>query len=160
MTTTGKIITGSVIGVGLIAGISYLRRLTNMEANLVVVPKASLAQLALDGLIIRVDAVLKNPTTGSFTMKFPFIKLLYKDTVVGSSQASNQNVQIPPHGEAKIENVRVRVPLESIFSLAASLLAAIKKEETIKLKIEVQSDLDLGLIKKFYQNTQEVVLAT
>ena len=159
MSPTGKIITGTLIGTGLVAGFRYISRLTNMQKQLVVVPKASLAKMNLDGLTIRVDAVLKNPTTGSFSMKFPFIKLLYKDTVVGSSQASDQNIQVPAHGEARIENVMVNVPLESIFSLAASLLTAIKNKETVKLKIEVQSDLDLGIIKRFYQHTQEVVLA-
>lgn len=158
MTTTGKVITGSLLGVGIVAGIRYFKQLNTMQNHLVVVPEASVAQLNLDGLIIRVDAVLKNPTTGSFTMKFPFIKLLYKDTVVGSSQASNQNIQVPAHGEVRMENVRVRIPLESIFSLAASLLTAIKKKETVKLKVEVQSDLDLGIIKRFYQHTEEVVL--
>jgi hypothetical protein len=160
MKVAGRVIAGSLLGAGLVTGLHYVSRMRRMRDALVVVPKATLAKLNLDGLIIRVDAVLKNPTAGSFSMKFPFIKLLYKDTVVGSSQASNQNIKIPANGEARIENLRVNVPLESIFSLAASLLTAIKKKEPVKLKIEVQTELDLGLFQKFYQNTQEVVLAT
>ena len=93
-------------------------------------------------------------------MKFPFIKLLYKDVVVGSSQAVNQDIKVPAHGEARIEKVLIEVPLENIFSLAASLISAIKASTTIKLKVQVMTELDLGIIKRNYQSTQEVVLAT
>jgi hypothetical protein len=160
MTSTGKLITGSLLGAGLVAGFAYWKQLKRMENNLVVIPSASLAKLNLDGLIIRVDAVLKNPTKGSFALKFPFIKLLYKDVVIGSSQAVNQDITIPAFGEAKVEKVMVNIPVENLFSMAASIFNAIRNKEKVKLKIETITEIDIGWIQQPYQTTQEVVLAT
>jgi hypothetical protein len=160
MTPAAKIITGSVLGAGVIAAYGYVRRLMNMKDQLVVTPKASIAKMNLDGLTIRVDAVMKNPTKGSFSLKFPFIKLLYKDVVVGSSQAVNEEVKIPAHGEARIEKIMITIPVENIFSVTAGILKAVKDSQKITLKIEVITEVNLGWIRRPYKDSQEVVLAT
>jgi hypothetical protein len=160
MTGTGKLITGSLLGAGLLACFAYWKRLNRMENNLVVVPSASLAKLNLDGLIIRVDAILKNPTKGSFSLKFPFLKLLYKDVVIGSSQAVNRDITIPAFSEARVEKILVNIPVENLFTMAASIFNAIRNKEKVKLKIQVVTEVDVGLIQQPYQSTEEVVLAT
>lgn len=160
MTSAGKLITGSLLGAGMMAGVVYWNRIRRMESNLMVVPSASLAKLNLDGLIIRVDAVLKNPTKGSFSLKFPFLKLLYKDIVIGSSQAVNQDITIPAFGEARIEKVLVNIPVTNLFTMAASIFNAIRNKEKVKVKIQVITEIDIGLLQQPYQSTEEVVLAT
>src|SRR5215212_2749698 len=102
MSLTGKVLTGTLIGAGVIAGYSYYLKMTKTKAELQVVPDASIHQVNWNGITIRLDLLLKSPTKGSFSMKFPFIKLTYKDSLVGSSQVVNQDIKIPAFGQAKI----------------------------------------------------------
>ena len=90
MSLTNKIITGALIGGGVIAGYSYYLKMRRTEAQLQVIPNAGIDKVNWDGITIRLDFLLKNPTKGSFSIKFPFIKLTYKDSLVGSSQVVNQ----------------------------------------------------------------------
>ncbi len=102
MSLVTKILAGTVISAGAIAGWSYVKNLKKAQAELEVVPKASIYQLSWDGLTIKVDVLLKNPTKGSFSVKFPFVKLLYKDATIGSSQVVNKEIKIPQFGEVLI----------------------------------------------------------
>src|SRR5688572_26739652 len=114
MSLTTKILTSTAAGALAIAGWSYVNNLKRAAAELEVVPKASIYQLSWDALTVRVDILLKNPTKGSFSLKFPFVKLLYKDTTVGSSQAVNKEIKIPSYGEVVIEKMMVQIPITSV----------------------------------------------
>src|SRR5258706_13251653 len=103
------------------------------KAELEVVPDASLYQVNLKGIIIRIDLLLKNPTKGSFSIKFPFVKLKYKDSLIGSSQVVNQDIKIPAFGQAKVDKILVNVPILSIFSVSSSILKAVQNKEEVKI---------------------------
>jgi hypothetical protein len=60
-----KIIAGTAIGAGVIAGIAYVNRIRRAQVQLQVIPNANIYQLSLEGLTIKVDALLKNPTGAS-----------------------------------------------------------------------------------------------
>lgn len=103
------------MGGGLIAGYSYYLRIKKTKSQLQIVPTAKVHQVNWDGIIIRLDLLLKNPTKGSFSVKFPFVKLTYKESLVGSSQVVNKDIKIPAYGEAKIEKILVHIPALHIF---------------------------------------------
>src|ERR1700748_3309011 len=86
MAAINKIIMGTAIGAGVIALISYFTNMRRASAQLEVIPNANIHSLSWTGLKIRVDATLKNPTSASFKVKFPYIKVSHKDTTLGSSQ--------------------------------------------------------------------------
>src|SRR5437762_8384673 len=126
---TRKILTTTLIGGGLIAGFSYYLTMKKTTAELEVIPEVSINSVNWDGIAIRIDLLLKNPTKGSFSIKFPFVKLTYKDTTVGSSQVVNKDIKIPSYGQAKIEKLLVNIPVLSIFSVSSSLLKTIQNKE-------------------------------
>ena len=158
MSSLTKIITGTVLGAGVIAGISYFKNLRKAQAELEIIPKANLYSLSWDGLTIRVDVLMKNPTRGSFSIKFPFVKLIYKDTTIGSSQAVNKNIKIPPYGEAMVEKILVQVPVTSIFSVVFALVKSLYNKEPVKLTIKTMTTVDVGLAKIPYENETEVIV--
>ena len=158
MSSFTKIIAGTVLGAGVIAGISYFKNLRKAQAELEIIPKANLYSLSWDGLTIRVDVLLKNPTKGSFSIKFPFVKLIYKDTTIGSSQAVNENIKIPPYGEAIIEKILVQVPVTSVFSVVFALVKSLYNKEPVKLTIKTMTTVDVGLAKIPYENETEVIV--
>jgi hypothetical protein len=153
-----KVLTVTLIGGGLIAGYSYYVKMKKTTAELEVIPDASIHSVNWDGITIRLDLLLKNPTKGNFSIKFPFVKLTYKDTTVGSSQVVNQDIKIPAYGQAKIEKLLVNIPVLSIFSVSTSILKAIQNKEQLKMIATLMTTIDLGLVSVPFEESHEVIL--
>lgn len=158
MSGTKKFITVALIGGGAIAGYSYYLKMKRTQAELLVVPEASIYAVNLNGITIRLDLLLKNPTRGSFTIKFPFVKLIYKDSLIGSSQAVNQDIKLPAFGQVKVEKILVNVPMLSVFSVSASILKAIQSNEEIKITATLITSVDLGWTKRPFEESHEIIL--
>lgn len=158
MSLLTKILAGTVVGAGAIAGWSYVQNLKKAQAELQVVPKVSLHQLSWDGLTIKVDVLLKNPTKGSFSVKFPFVTLLYKDAVIGSSQAINKEIKIPQFGEVLIDKIMVQIPMNNVFSVVFTLIKALFNKEAVTLTVRTLTHINLGWVVLPYENKQEVII--
>lgn len=159
METWKKIAVGTVIGGALIGGTVYIVRLNSMSAELEILPMVRIHKLDLTGLTLAVDLQLKNPTRSTFKIKFPFVKLVYKDTTVGSSQVLDKDITIPAFGEAIIEKIMIRVPLLNIFSLSGSLLRAVQNKEAVKIEVRTLTTIDLGWKKVPYTKSDTVALS-
>ncbi len=153
-----KILLGLGIGGGLFAGGMYLWRLKKTSVDLDIVPTVKLHKLDLQGLVLRVDVTLKNPTRTSLKLKFPFIKLSIKGNSIGSSQAVNQDVALPAFGEAKFEAIMIRIPMLSLLSTAKGLLQAVQQSQPFTIGVTTMTTIDLGLKKVPYDKTDEVQL--
>ncbi|MFT3843692.1 MAG: hypothetical protein QM725_01465 [Lacibacter sp.] len=153
-----KLVTGATLSLAAIAGWTYVSNLKRSAAELQIIPKASLYKLGWDGLVIRVDVLLKNPAKGSFVMQFPFVTVLYKNTVVGSSQASSKEVKVPATSEIKLDPVYIQIPVSNVFSVVFSLVKSLFNKEAITMLIRTQTQIKLGLISIPYENKTEVNL--
>jgi len=158
MSLTRKVLTGTLIGAGLIAGYRYYLNMKKTQAELEVIPDARLHEVNWDGIIIRIDVLLKNPTKGSFAIKFPFVKLIYKGTTIGSSEAVNKDITIPAYGQAKIEKILVKIPMISIFTVSSSILKAIQNNEQVQITAKMMTTVDLGWTKIPFEESHEVTL--
>src|SRR5258706_4812495 len=128
------------------------------KAELEVVPDASLYQVNLKGIIIRIDLLLKNPTKGSFSIKFPFVKLKYKDSLVGSSDVVNKDIKIPAYGQAKIDKILVNIPMLSVFSVSSSILKAIQSKVEVKITTTLTTTIDLDWTTLPFEESHEITL--
>ncbi|MBS1577386.1 MAG: hypothetical protein JST09_18965 [Bacteroidetes bacterium] len=155
---TKKILTVALVGGGLIAGYSYYLKMRKTQAELEIVPDARLYQVNWDGITIRIDLLLKNPSKGSFSIKFPFVKLTYKGTLVGSSEVVNKDITIPAYGQAKIDKIMVNIPILSIFTVSSSILKAIQNKEQVNLTATLMTTIDLGFSKIPFEESHEVIL--
>jgi hypothetical protein len=158
MSLLTKILTTTVVGAGAYAGWSYLKNLKTAGAELEVLPKGTVHQLSWDGLTIRLDVLLKNPTKGSFTLKFPFVKLLYKDTVIGSSTPVDKDIKIPAFGQVMIDKIMVQIPIMGVFSLAFTLVKALISGQSETLTVRTLTTIDLGIIKLPHEAKQEITI--
>jgi hypothetical protein len=158
MSSLMKILAGTALGAGVIATISYFRRLQKTQAELEIIPVASLHQLSWNAVTIKVDVLLKNPTKGAFKIKFPFVKLIYHGTTMGSSQAVDKDIHIPSFGEAKIENILIQLPVAGVFSIVAGIVTSIKNKEPVKFSIKTMTVIDIGIARIPYENETEVLL--
>lgn len=153
-----SLLTLTLIGGSLIAGYSYYVSLKKTSAELEVIPEASLQAVNWNGITIRLNLLLKNPTKGSFSMKFPFIKILYKDSPVGSSEIVDKIIKIPAFGQAKVDGLLISIPILNIFSVSSSILKAIQNKEPVTITAQMMTTIDLGLISLPYQENHEIIL--
>ena len=159
METWKKITLGTVIGGALIGGTVYVIRLNKMGAELETTPTVKIHKLDLTGLTLRVDVQLKNPTRTPLKLKFPFVKLIYKGTSIGSSQVLDKDITLPAFGEAVIDQIMIRVPILSVFSLSGSLLSAIQNKETAKIDVTTLTTIDLGWKKVPFTKNDTVTIS-
>ena len=130
-------LTKILIGTGVVLTGGYLFRMNRTSANLEIEVNSQLLSLKISGLMVRINAKIKNPTDGTLKIKYPFVKLAYKGDTVGSSQVINQDITIPKYGEANIEGIMINIPLTGIFSVAMDLLKSLKTGAGVKVMIKV-----------------------
>lgn len=155
---TGKAIVGTVLGAGLAAGIFYLTKIKRAGAHLQVIPHAFIHQLSLDGLTIRVDAMLKNPNGVGFHIKYPYIEVSHKDVLAGSSQVVNKDIKIPAYGQVLIKGMMVKIPVLSFFSVMYDVAKSLLNKGAIVFNVAVITTIDLGLTKIPFEHKQDFTL--
>jgi hypothetical protein len=154
----GKILVGTAVGAGVVAGVAYYMNLKRAQATLEVKPQAFIHKLDWNGLTVRVDATLKNPTKVGFSIKFPFIKVDYKDNQIGSSQVINKDIKVPAYGEVLIKDIMIVIPVMSFFSVIYELIKALMANQPIALFLKTVTTIDLGWTTMPYEDKKEVVL--
>src|ERR1700744_3825672 len=80
MSAIVKILAGTAVGAGVIVGVKYFTNIKRAQTQLQIVPSVFIHQLSFEGLTLRVDALLKNPTNAHFTIKYPFIEMMHLDS--------------------------------------------------------------------------------
>ncbi len=158
MASINKIIMGTAIGAGVIALIGYFSQMRRASAQLEVIPNANIHSLSWTGLKIRVDAILKNPTSASFKVKFPYIKVSHKDTTLGSSQVIDKDISIPAYGQVVINDMMVEISTLSFFSIAYDIIKSLNNNESVALTVEIITTIDLGWSKIPYDEKKEITL--
>jgi hypothetical protein len=154
-----KIVLGTLASGAVIGTTVYVMRLNKMSAELETVPKIMLHKLDLTGITIRIDVQLKNPTRTGFKIKFPFIKLVYNKVTVGSSQAVDKDITIPPFGEAVINAIMVKIPMLSLFSQSGGLIRAMQNKDAVKMDVKTLTTIDLGWRKVPYTKSDTLTLS-
>lgn len=153
-----KIVLGTGIGAGVVGIIAYVSRLKRTSVQLESIATAKIHSLKMDGLTIRIDVQLKNPTDSTFKIKFPFVKVLYKEKTIGTSQVINKDIQIPPYGEAVIEGIMIKVPFTGLLTLGAGLYKLLVNKEPAPIFVKTISTIDLGWKKVPYEKTDDNTL--
>lgn len=153
-----KIIVGTGIGAGIIGAIAYFSRLNRTNTELETVATARLHSLKMDGLTVRIDVQIKNPTNNSFKIKFPFVKLLYKDKTIGTSQVINKDITIPEYGEAVVEAIMVKIQVTGLLSLGGGLFSLLSKNQAVTIAVKTITTIDLGWKQMPYEKTDNSTL--
>ena len=148
----------SGIGAGVVGIATYASRLSKASNNLETVIKANLHSIKLQGITIRIDVQIKNPSSVGFKIKYPFVKVLFKESVVGTSQVIDKVITIPKHGEVNVEGIMITIPYTGLFSVGAGLLKALSNNEGAKLTVKTISTVDLGWKKLPYEKLSDITL--
>jgi len=137
---------------------AYGRKMVRMKANLIVTPEVSVQSIGLTGIVLRTDVQIKNPSDSGFSIKFPFVTLVYNNTLLGSSNLVNQEIAVKAYSEVNIQKIMISIPLSGLLSVASGLISAIQSKQPVKIIVKVSTVVDLGWKKIDYDDTQEIAL--
>jgi len=127
-----------LIGSGVLVGggvLMYLSKINRLQGNLEIVTRPMIHKVNLMGLVIRIEATLKNPTGAAIKVKYPFVKLQYKGKTIGSSEAKNRDYQVPKYGEVNLEPIELKLTFLNLAMTAPDLLKAYRSEGKLHLSV-------------------------
>jgi len=150
-----KILIGTGITAAVAGVVTYVSRLNKMSTELVIVPTVKVHKIALDGITLRCGCRMKNPTRTKIRIKFPFVKLIYKNSVVGSSQSVDKDIEVPAFGEAQVDAMMVQIPFLGLFSIAGDLIKSLQDGTAVKVGVKTTTLINLGWKKIPYEDYQE-----
>ena len=119
-----------------------LQELQKLSDKLQSIPSAMIHKFDLSGLTIRIDVKIKNPTANGFKMRYPFIDVVFDSKPIGSSQANDKVISIPPNGEVKITGIMLNFSLLGMLSVVGGLIKSIESGKEVKLNVTTTSSID------------------
>ena len=137
---------------------AYASKMIKLKARLIVTPEVSVYKVGLSGLTLQANVQIKNYSAGTCSLKFPFVTLYYKETLLGSSNIVNQDIPITAYGEANIEKIIIDIPLASVFSVATALINSIQNKQAVAITVKTTTVINLGLQSLDYEDTQTIPL--
>jgi len=144
-------------GLGIVV-YTYARKLKRTQANLIVIPQVSVQRIDLTGVTLRTDVQIKNPSVGTFSIKWPFVTLLYKGTLLGSSDVINKDIPFKDYSQAILDKIMIHTPLSGALNVVSDLISSIQNKQQVKVTVKVATVVDLGWKKVSYDDIQEITL--
>jgi hypothetical protein len=135
MKTEAKI----ALGIGVVAlgfGTAYILKMKRLSEELETTTSVMIHKVNLNGIELKVDVTLKNPTQGTLRIKHPFVKFLYKDKVFATSEIKNSDITIPKFGQVNIEPIFIQLGFISLASVTPDLLKQYRSSGQLDLVVK------------------------
>ena len=129
-------------GAVLLLGLGYAWRLNRTRRNLETISRVRLAELTWKEVTLAADTILKNPTNGKLKIKFPFVKVKHKDYLIGSSTVQDRDLEIPAHGELKINDLFIVSRIADLEAVAGEFFDyLLGKRSQVAVDVEIITEL-------------------
>lgn len=137
MVKTSHLLIGAGAVAALFYGGSYLLKLKRLSAELESETKVAIHKVSLTGIELVIKVKLKNPSEGSIKVKHPFVKMMYGEKTVASSQVRDSDITVEKFSEVNLDPIKISL---GFLSMATSVPALIKEyRETGKLNLTVHT---------------------
>lgn len=149
-----------MIGAGVLGlwyGGSYLLKLNRLSSELETVTKAAIHSISLDGVELRIIVTLKNPSGGSVTVKHPFVKLIYGQKTLLSSEIKDANITVPKFSEVNLDPITVKLGFINLAVTVPTLLKEFREQGRLTLTIKTITTINDTLP---YTKTDEILLGS
>lgn len=143
---------------GIIWAVSYLKGMKNTGDKLDTLTSAMIHSIKLNGLTLRIDVILKNPTEGTLTIKQPYVRVLYENKLIGSSQIQNKIIKIGKYGTQAIDPIYLTIPATGLLTLGDSLFKVLIKKQPAKITTVTVSSILIGGKYITYEKSDTITL--
>lgn len=120
-------------GLALAVGVPYVINLNRLSNELETVTKVSIYKLKLDGLELKIEVLLKNPTKGSINLKYPFVKMISEGKVFATSEVKDQDIALKQFAQTMLPPLFVNISWLNLATTLPSLLKKIRNNEPVTI---------------------------
>lgn len=137
MLKTSHLFLGAGAVAALYYGGSYLLKLKRLAGELEAETKVAIHKVNLTGVDLMINVKLKNPSGGSIKVKHPFVKMLYGEKTIASSEVKDVDITVEKFTEISLEPIKISL---GFLSLATTVPALMKEyRETGKFSVVVHT---------------------
>lgn len=144
-------------GVAAILSVSYLSRLQKASTNITSRIRVQIHKINLTGIELKAEVQLQNPNPISLSLQQPFVKILFKDKLLGSSFLENVVIDIPENSQKDFD-LRIQSAgwLSLIQILGTKIVSDIRSGNPIQLHIQTQISTTVKGLP--YEKTETILL--
>jgi hypothetical protein len=153
-----KIVIGTAVGAGVILLLSSFMSKKKVGDKLDTKTKVTVHSLDFNGLTLRIDVILTNPTEGTLTIKQPYIKVSFNNKDVGTTQLENKKVEITAYSPKPLDPIYLTIPATGLFSLGDGLVSLLLKKKPAQIKATIFTSIYLPTGFKSYDKTETMDL--
>jgi hypothetical protein len=121
-------------GLALAVGVPYLFNLNRLSAELETATRISIYKLKLDGIVLAIEVILKNPTKGSISIKHPFVKMIYEGKVFATSEVKNDDITLKEFSQNSLPLIFVNLSWLNLATTLPSLLKKFRSNEPVSIQ--------------------------
>lgn len=137
--------------------IRYLSRLQKASTNITSRVRVRIHKVSLTGIELKALVQLQNPNPVSLRLQHPFVKILHKNKLLGSSTVENRLIEIPENSQKDFDlHIQSAGWLTLIQILGTDVASQIRNGNPIKLNIQTQITTRVNGLP--YQQTDTMIL--
>ncbi len=126
-------------GLAAFFSIRYLSRLQRASSNITSRIRVRIHKINLTGIELKAEVQVQNPNPVSLKLQHPFVKILFKEKLLGSSTIENSIIEIPENSQKTFElKIQSAGWLTLIQILGTKMASDIRSGNPIQLKIQTQ----------------------
>jgi hypothetical protein len=129
-----------VIGIAGAATAAYLLKLDNTAQHLNARLMVMAHSLKWNGLTLKVQALLNNPTSLPLQIQYPYIEVFYEGKQIGTSIIENKQETIEADS-TKTLNFMIEIPLIGLVGVLFNFFKSVMSKSPIKVKAKIISSL-------------------
>jgi nucleoside permease NupC len=142
-------------GLALAIGVPYVINLNRLSVELETVTKISIYKVKLDGVELKIDVMLKNPTKGSIAIKYPFVKMMSEGKVFATSELRDQDITLKEFSQTVLSPIFVNLSWINLATTLPSLLKKMRSNEPVTIQAKTITTIN-GSIP--YSKEESIVL--
>lgn len=126
-------------GLAAFFSIRYLSRLKRASTHITSRIRVKIHKVNLTGIELTAEVQIQNPNPVALKMQHPFVKILFKDKLLGSSTIENTVIEIPENSQKNFD-LRIQSAgwLTLIQILGTKVVSDIRSGNPIQLKLQTQ----------------------